>query len=395
MEGEVSLHLLLLLLASPQEIHAVKEQESLIRVISAGRFETTFTKRKGFGSTWFDLRHDPERKRDLAPVLDENGLFWVKVGKPGDEGSWYATPSVEMNLLEDGPVRVRVRFRGPHMRYGYTEAKAAWKELRFEQVYTLYSDGSVFIAYSLEKDEPIPIHHFLVITKSNGSWGSQGRGEGKGEVKFAGETGAEKPTSESPTAFTLQWSNGPTYFTDILMVAHKGKFAASYWNEGYEDKDIRSSFDLGSLWPDRSLPTGKERLHFLMRFMEDINAAGVAARHAEDYRSPDRLTLTRGTLDTADEGDRDMDGYNEEEGCYVLKAAQGIAFTMHGATTPRVNPVFKIQGWPGASASVTMGGKALSTGEEAIVSVREGTLLLQIFATVTQDATIAIQPQNK
>jgi hypothetical protein len=40
------------------------------------------------------------------------------------------------------------------MRYGYTEAKAAWKELRFEQVYTLYPDGSVFLAYTLEKDEP-------------------------------------------------------------------------------------------------------------------------------------------------------------------------------------------------------------------------------------------------
>jgi hypothetical protein len=300
-----------------------------------------------------------------------------------------------MKLLEDGPARVRVLLRGPHMRYGYTEARAAWNELRFEQTYTLYPDGSVFIAYTLEEAEAVPIHHFLVITKSNGSWGSQGRGEGKGEVRVAGEKGAEKPSSKSPTAFTLQWSDGPTYFSDILMVAHKGKFAASYWNEGYEDKDIRSSFDLGSLWPEKSLPAGKERLHFLMRFADDINSAEAAASHAEDYRSPDRLTVTRGTVDTADEGDRDADGYNEDEGCYVLKAAEGVAFTIHGATTPRVNPAFKIKGWPGSSASITMGGKALSAGKEVMVSVREGTLVLQVFTIVKEDATITVQPQSK
>jgi hypothetical protein len=391
----MSLHLLVLLhlLAPSQEIHAAQEKEDVIRVVAAGRFETTFTKRKGFGATWFDLKHDPEKKRDMAPVLDENGLFWVKIGKPDGEGSWYANPAEEMKLLEDGPARVRVLLRGHHMRYGYTEAKAAWKELRFEQVYTLYPDGSVFLAYTLEKDEPVAIHHFLVITKSNGAWGPQGKGEGKGEVRFTGDQGAEKPSSKSPTAFTLQWSDGPTYFTDILMIAHKGKFSASYWNEGYEDKDFRLGFDVGSLWPEKSLPAGKQPLHFLMRLADDINSLETAALLSESYRSPDRLTVTMGAVDTADEGDRDADGYNEEEGCYVLKAAQGVAFTIHGATAPRVNPAFKIKGWPGSSASVTMAGKALDASQ-GIAFARDGTLLLQIFTTVKEDATITAQPEK-
>jgi len=47
-------------------IKAIQEDEKTIRVIVQGQFETTFTKRKGFGGVWFDLKHDPQRKRDLA-----------------------------------------------------------------------------------------------------------------------------------------------------------------------------------------------------------------------------------------------------------------------------------------------------------------------------------------
>ena len=387
--------LALLLASTAPEIHASQENENLVRVVALGRFETTFTKRKGFGATWFDLKHDPGKERDLAPVLEENGFFWIKIGKPGTDGSWYANPAEEMNLLESGPARVRVRLRGAHMRYGNTDPKAAWKELRFDQTWTLYPDGSAFVAYFLEHDEPVPYHHFLVITKSNGAWGPQGKREGKGEVRVAGENGAEKP--KAPTAFTLQWSDGPTYFTDILMVAQKGKFGASYWNEGYLDKDIRTSFDIGGLWPERTLPAGKQRLSFLMRIADDINSAEAAARHADDYRSPDRLTVMKGKTDTSDEGDRDADGYNEEEGCYVLNAsADGVAFTIHGKTLPRVNPVFKIKGWPGeAPASITLDGRTIAGNKGMVASVREGMLLLQIIATVKEDASVTIPPVGK
>ncbi len=389
--------MLALLLAAaqepPAEIRATQESESLVRVLSPGRFETTFSKRKGFGAAWFDLKHDPGRKRDLAPVLDENGFFWIKIGKPGTDGSWYANPAEEMTLLEAGPARVRVRLRGPHMRYGNTDAKAAWKELRFDQAWTLYPDGSAYVTYVLEQAEPVPFHHFLVITKANGAWGAQGQAEGRGEARVAGEAGEAKPTSKSPTAFTLQWTDGPTYFTDILMVAQKGKFGASYWNEGYKDKDLRSSFDVAARWPDRTLAPGKERLNFLLRFADGINSAQTAAVHSSDYRSPGRPSLARGELVTSDEGDRDADGYNEEEGCTVLKAAaDGVAFTMHGKAVPRVNPAFKIRDWPGAApASIAVGGRTLESGKGMVASARDGTLLVQILATVTEDASVVIR----
>jgi hypothetical protein len=277
-----------------------------------------------------------------------------------------------MTLLEDGPARVRVRLRGAHMRYGNVDPKNAWKELRFDQTYTLYPDGSVFIAYALEQAEPVVYHHFLVITKSNGAWGPKGAGE----ARVAGENGAEKPTSKSPTSFTLQWSDGPTWFTDILMVAQRGKYGASYWNEGYQDQDLRSSLDLGSLWPEKTIPAGKQQVNFLMRFAEDIDSAETAALHAADYRSPDRLDATAGKAD----------GYDEGEGCYVLQAApEGVAFTIHGKSTARVNPTFKVRGWTGP-ATATAGGKPVA------VHVRDGTLLLQLSGTVKEDVALVIRP---
>ena len=49
-------------------ISATQEDEHTICVVVPGQFEITFTKRKGFGATWFDLARDPQRKHDLAPV---------------------------------------------------------------------------------------------------------------------------------------------------------------------------------------------------------------------------------------------------------------------------------------------------------------------------------------
>jgi hypothetical protein len=196
-------------------------------------------------------------------------------------------------------------------------------------------------------------------------------------VKIAGSSGAGKPTSQTPTSFTLQWSDGPTYFTDILMVVRKGLYGASYWNEGYQDKDIRCSFDLGGAWPGKTIPAGTERVYFLMRFGDDINSAEAGARHAADYRSPD-------------------EGFNEDEGCYVRTASpEGASFTLHGASTPRVNPAFRIKSWPGAAPSkILIGGRGVERGKGMTAAVQDGALLLQYFGTVTEDATVAIPAER-
>jgi hypothetical protein len=194
----------------PTGISAVQEGEKTIRVIVPGQFETTFTKQKGFGGVWFDLKHDPQKKRDLAPVLEENGLLWVKNGPPGADGSWYANPPREMTLLESGPTRVRIRLSGSHQRYGMVKPEAEWKELGFEQTYTVYPSGAFYVDYALIARQPIEFHHFLLILKPNGVWGNRGKGEGAREVHCAGEFGPDKPYGATASSFALEWTDGPT-----------------------------------------------------------------------------------------------------------------------------------------------------------------------------------------
>ena len=373
-------------------ISAVQEDEKAIRVIAPGHFETTFTKQKGFGGVWFDLKHDPQKKRDLAPVLDENGLLWVKNGPPGAEGSWYANPPREMTLLESGPTRVRVRLSGAHQRYGMVKPEAEWKELGFEQTFTVYPSGAFYVDYALIAHRPIEFHHFLLILKPNGSWGNRGKGEGAGEVHCAGEFGPDKPYGTTASSFALEWTDGPTYFQDMLLVMRQGKFNGSYWNEGYLDKDLRAGLDLLRRWPDRRLPQGTDHIHLLLYFRHDLNGHEAAQPYANDYRSPDQLAVSKGALDTKDDGDADMDGFNETEGCYVLNSApDGVAFGLHGRTAPRIFPAFKIKNWPGAaSETLALGADKLMAGKDFNASVRGGVLLLQILRVIKDDVSVSI-----
>ena len=374
-------------------ITATQENANTIRVIVPGQFETTFTKRKGFGDVWFDLKHDPQRKHDLAPVLDENGFLWVKNGPPGADGSWYANPAREMTLLESGPTRVRVRLSGTHQRYGRVEPTAAWKELGFEQTFTLYPSGAVYVDYALIAEQPVALHHFLVILKPNGAWGKSGKGDGAGEAHCAGEFGPDKPYGERASSFALEWTDGPTYFQDILMVMHKGKYNGSYWNEGYQDKDLRAGLDILRRWPDRTVPKCKDHIHLLMYFRHDLNGHEAARPFANDYRSPDRLDVSKGNLDTTDDGDFDGDGFNETEGCYVLKSApDGLAFALNGKVVPRLFPAFKVKDWSGAAPeTLSLGEQKLAVGKDFNGSIKGGLLLIQIFRVIKDDVRIAMR----
>jgi hypothetical protein len=378
------------------EITARQENPTTIRVLAPDAFELTFSMRKGFVAHFFDLKNDPRKTQDLAPVNEENGLLWTKAAPPGDAdgGSWYANPPATMELLESGPVRVRVRLAGPHRRYGRTDAKAVWEDLGFEQTFTIYPTGNAYLDYALVTQKPVLLHHFLLIIKSNGSWGNRGKGEGKDQVHCAGEFGADKPSGQRTTSFALQWSDGPTHFQDFLMVLQKGRYSGSYWNEGYQDEDLRAGLDLMSRFPEKTVPKGKDHLSVLFRFAHDLNSPEAAKPFAEDYRAPDRLEVTQGSLDTADEGDVDADGFNEAQGCYVIKAgARAAAFILHGAKTPRLLPVFKIKGWTSdAPKTIALGNRELRAGRDFLASSQDGVLLVQLLENLREDVKIQIAP---
>ena len=380
-------------------ISAKQEDDKLktIRVVAPGKFETTFNMRKGFVGKFFDLAHDPGKKRDLAPVADENGILWTKNGFPEGvtNGSYYANPPTEMKLLEAGPARVRVRLTGPHARYGKTAAKGRWPKLGFRQTWTVYPSGQAYCDYALVNDKPIKLHHFLLIVKSTGHWGPRGKGEGKGEVHPASERGNDKrPTGRDKSSFVLQWSNGPTHFMDMLLVLHAGRYGGTYWNEGFQDKDYRTGLNVLGRWKDATVPGGGDHVALMMRFDRDLNGADAARPHAADYRSPDKPDVLKGKLVTTDPGDHDADGFNESEGCYVLAADReaGASLKLHGKKTPRMDPAFKITGWPGGGlpGAVTVDGKALAAGKGYNAAVNGDVLLVQLLGRVTDDVTVKV-----
>jgi hypothetical protein len=194
------------------------------------------------------------------------------------------------------------------------------------------------------------------------------------------------------SSFTLQWSNGPTYFQDILVVMYQGKYGGSYWHEGYLDRDYRTSLNIFSRWPDRAVTKGRDSIPLMLRFADNLNGEKLAAPYAEDYRSPDRLAVAQGEVDKADAGDLDKDGFNEVEGCYVLKSSPtGTSFTIHGSELARMEPVFKIKGWVGeAPSKIAVGGRGLDAGKGFNASHTKEFLLLQILEPVRADAMVMI-----
>jgi hypothetical protein len=376
---------------SAQIIEGTQRGGAIIRVTSRGRFETDVTTVKGFGHTFFDLAHDPQKKRDLAPVLEENGLLWTKMGIGDGQRVGTANPPKEMELLESGPVRVRVRLAGVMNRRGLGIPQEDLNEVSFEQTFTVYPTGQVYVDYALLTRETVPLHHFLLILKPNGAWGSQGKGEGAGEVRCAGEAGADKPYGKTASSFALEWTNGPTYYQDMLMVLYKGKHNGTYWNEGYLDNDLRCGLDLLARWPEKVLPKGKDHVLLMLAFRGDIDGHEAASLYAEDYRTPRKLHVTVGKADTTDAGDYDADGFNEAEGCYVLTADKGVAFTLRAGPATRMFPAFKIKGWKGdAPRSIKVGGRDLKAGSDFNASIAGDVLLVQLFSTLTGNVEIVV-----
>ncbi len=375
-----------------QTIRAAQVDAKTIRVTSPGRFETDITTVKGFGHTFFDTAHDPQKKRDLAPVLEENGLLWTKLGIGDGQLVGTANPPKEMRLLESGPVRVRVRLAGAMNRRGLGIPQEDLDEVGFEQTFTAYPTGQVYVDYALLTKETVPLHHFLLILKPNGAWGSQGKGEGAGEVRCAGEAGPDKPHGTTASSFALEWTDGPTYFQDVLMVMHKGKYNGTYWNEGYLDKDLRCGLDLLARWPGKALPKGKDHILLMLVFRDDIDGHEAAKSYAEDYRSPAKLDVTMGKAGTTDAGDSDADGFNEAEGCYVLSsAAEGVVFAWKGGQTPRMNPAFKVLRWKAdAPKAIRIDDKTLVAGQDFNVSVRDEVMLLQILSTIRDNPRVTV-----
>ncbi len=386
------------------------ESEELIRITAPGVFETTLTVQEGFAGDFYNLQRDPDRTRDLTPKDPENGLLWTKVAKPRTTSggpSWYANQADEIDILEASGARVRVRHSGYHHKYGLPGAESSWLNLPFEQTFTVYSSGHVFIDYAFPVNFDVGLHEFTFILKTTREWSQHPDALHAGEARCVGQNGDDKPTGSTKTAFALTTSDGPSYFQDFLLVMDQGNYRAAYWNEGFFPSsgmrgDFRCSMDISSRFPagtctncQRMVAPPVKRFSAMLGFFEDVNDESRALLFANDFRNPDsQFSVLEGLRISNDAGDYNEDGYNEAEGAYVVdrSGADRVAFTLH-ANQPRMYPTFKIKNWNDLDPrEVRANDVPLIGGVDYDASVQGATLILQLRQEWYEPVDVVIEP---
>lgn len=368
-----------------EPICARTEGTDVIRIQAPGRFETTFTRREGFGDQLFDLQADPGKLQDLSAVLTENGILWTKLLEDGAADSYSATNATSLEILEAEGVRVRVRHSGVLHMYGLPGMP--WNDLGFVQTFTVYATGEVYVDYGLVAATSIELAQHDLILKTTSHWGGT-------EAQCIGEHGTVPPYDSTATPFAMVSSNGPTYFADILMAMYTGVHDGSYWNTGFPGHDYRCGLFVTELLS--VLPAGTSHIPMMLRIAQDMNDAAAASKYADAYRSPDpAFTVVLGTQVLDDPGDRDGDGFNEEDGTYVLQrvGAQNVEFVLHADPgLVRPNPAFKIRSWNAPPPAVIwIGDTQYLAGGAFRASTLGPDLILQLLGDRTADTMVRIE----
>jgi hypothetical protein len=108
-----------------------------------------------------------------------------------------------------------------------------------------------------------------------------------------------------------------------------------------------------------------------------FKTAAEALPYALDYREPAKIEGAELVKDDA--GDFNKDGFNESEGCHVLKGPGPLAFTFEKGKGAGFAPAFKVIGWKGdAPKAVKVDGKDVPCA----AGVVDGTLILQVLGAI-------------
>jgi hypothetical protein len=379
-----------------------------IEVISEGRYAVHISlqppgatargeNRYGWIMDWYNIEDDPMKLINLGPYsgfplikphhlnreekLDGEWKHltrdrWkelrtqVELGPGMQQGPMrYQHGSVEFEVFEDTPARVRTR-----------TSHDQWPSEVFE--YTFYPAGQIFVGASFVTERSDPDVRLASFGLYNGKSGRINWraiiGGGKGHMHGEG-------AYETQTPFILEHSNEgwPSYrdtvADDLLYCPAAPGDYRSYANNEIPLSWRRSPLRVG-------VDSSADKQHYALQiriYPRNINSWEAGVPYLEDYQNPGRLGVTIGELVTDDAGDLNTDGYNESEGCYVLKADGGkVKFTLDATERPRYQPAFKVTGWAGGKPkSVTVNGEAAKEGKtyNAASLERKGALVLQLL----------------
>lgn len=303
-------------------------------------------------------RFDSKRNQEYAKIVDLNQGM-QKGPEPGQRGD------VGFEVLEENFVRVRTRTR--HHR---------WPFESFES--TFYPTGQILVAarFNLEHENP-PLRiggiSFNTVKNARINW----REAVEGNSRMSGEGG-----HPFETPFVLAHSNTTPSFQrsmpdDILTfpaLAHRTQSLvndekAMQWRRA----SLRFSCDPNAESQDFALQ--------LRVYPRTLDSFATAMPYVEDFQVPAELAVRNGSVVKNDAGDLDGDGFNESEGCYVVRGGDSV--TLVAGKTARHQPVIKFLGSKlNGIPDLLMNGNPAGKATYNLVPIGAKSLLLQWLSVI-------------
>ena len=344
----------------------------------------------------YDLETDPEGKNNYCSVNYDVAGSSIEAGK--------------MKVLESSPVRVIIRVAG-------TLGTAFEEKVNTTKKYVIYPTGKVYIREYYESEPRmvlagmwlnpvysfIPAEQFADPVEDENFWWSWGGQKYLADYKLNKRSYFELfyGTDKHPKFFTDKSPKKTQSDIEILETKSNFFIALHYcservyywgrWVMGRKIGDLNIGFSQ-SPFKGYDLKDSKTLTYLFQMKPNSMSGTKAAEPYAADYRNPGALTVTKGSPVLDDEDDLNKDGYNEAEGCYLVKAAvDGAEFTLD-CKKKRFDPVFKVEEWNAvAPESIEVNGAKLIRGTGYLAEVPEGSKDLIIQVAGSYDKILAIK----
>ena len=291
----------------------LRREEDRMVIQSEGRFELHMSGRRaeegllcdapGVVTHWFNLEEDPFRTVNLA---GQGSL--LKFSLPSHAKESRRESPVMVEVLEESSARIRFRCRDS-VRPGKN----------FEE-YTIYPTGQVFVMAARGGSSVAGGESRLLLTAScndNLSWWQ------KGDGPVASSEGSLLLLSGLPIP-----SNRPSLPDDLLILPSR-------------PGDCQIARSAQGCWLF-TCPVAEETgcLAIQLRiYPRNLDAPDMVEPYRRDYQQPARILVRGGHAVTDDAGDLNADGYNEGEGCYVVRGGRTVVLNAGGGD--RIQPAIK------------------------------------------------------
>ncbi|MBL8794892.1 MAG: hypothetical protein JNM56_13365 [Planctomycetia bacterium] len=381
-----------------------KSPDKKLIVTSPGVYKAVVWQASGGGiNEFYDLASDPEAKRNLGTAWGLFEVGWHGAALPKDvkpdpvkgdseNGNYgcrfWPTPphdckklqaEGELDVVEKSPARVRVRAQSWFTFW----SRYVDKNMPVAAYYTFYPSGQIAIQVRVRKldrrfqwsVEYGPHLHVPASAKDPavdpGFIFSTPKVEAAKDGGFAPAEELVLATSAKlPTALMLTIPAEAHTLFDRHM-RHNGR-SVNWDRFGYGSNQVVMDAGYDHTWA--CLMQMGTQGHTLV---PPLRNAKDALPHAMQYRVPARIDGAELVKDDA--GDLNQDGYNESEGCHVLKGPGPLAFTYERGAGAGFAPALKVIGWQGAAPRTA---KVDGKDVPVIAAVVEGKLLVQLFGTI-------------